>query len=41
MIWFSADECRRLMGHKSSENHIILNYDADEEVIHRNNLVVK
>ncbi len=38
---FSADECRQLMGHKSSENHIILNYDADEEVIHRNNLVVK
>ena len=38
---FSAVECRKLMGHKSSENHIILDYDADEEVIHRNNLVVK
>ena len=38
---FSAEECRKLMGHKSSENHLILNYDADEEVIHRNNLVVK
>ena len=38
---FSAEECRKLMGHKSSDNHIILNYDADEEVIHRNNMVVK
>ncbi len=38
---FSSDECRKLMGHRSSENHIILNYDADDEVIHRNNLVVK
>ena len=38
---FSAEECRKLMGHKSSENHTILNYDADEEIIHRNNLVVK
>ena len=38
---FSSEECRKLMGHKSSENHLILNYDADEEVIHRNNLVVK
>ena len=38
---FSSDECRKLMGHQSSENHLILNYDADDEVIHRNNLVVK
>lgn len=38
---FSSDECRKLMGHKSSENHAILNYDADDEVIHRNNLVLK
>ena len=38
---FSAEECRKLMGHQSSENHTILNYDADDEVIYRNNLVVK
>ena len=38
---FSSEECRKLMGHQSSENHAILNYDADDEVIHRNNLVVK
>ena len=38
---FSASECRMLMGHKSSDNHVILRYDADEEIIHRNNMVVK
>ena len=38
---FSSEECRKLMGRQSSENHVILNYDADDEVIHRNNLVVK
>lgn len=37
---FSSIECRLLMGHKSSENHAILRYDADEEVIHRNNMYV-
>ena len=37
---FSAAECRLLMGHKSSENHLILRYDADDEVIHRNNMYV-
>ncbi|OQA81739.1 MAG: Glutamate 5-kinase [Lentisphaerae bacterium ADurb.Bin242] len=37
---FSSDECRLLMGHKSSENHAILHYDADEEIIHRNNMYV-
>lgn len=38
---FSAAECRMLQGHKSADNHNILHYDADDEVIHRNNLVVK
>ena len=38
---FSAPECWMLMGHKSSDNHVILRYDADEEIIHRNNMVVK
>ncbi len=37
---FSSDECRLLMGHKSSENHAILHYDADEEIVHRNNMYV-
>ena len=37
---FSANECRLLMGHKSSENHAILHYDADDEVVHRNNMYV-
>lgn len=37
---FSSIECRLLMGHKSSENHTILRYAADEEVIHRNNMYV-
>lgn len=38
---FSSVECRMLMGHKSSENHAILHYDADDEIIHRNNMVIK
>lgn len=38
---FSSTECRMLMGHKSSENHAILHYDADDEIIHRNNMVIK
>ena len=38
---FSSAECRMLMGHKSSENHAILHYDADDEIIHRNNMVIK
>lgn len=37
---FSSAECRMLMGHRSSENHVILHYDADDEVIHRNNMVI-
>ncbi len=37
---FSAAQCRKIAGHQSSEIAQILGHDADEEVIHRNNLAV-
>ena len=37
---FSSPECRALAGCQSERNHEILKHDADEEIIHRNNMFV-
>lgn len=37
---FSAADCRKIIGHNSSDVPEILKQDADEEVIHRNNMAV-
>ena len=37
---FSSAECRRLAGHQTDDIRAILGYDAEEEIVHRNNMVV-
>ena len=37
---FSSAECRKLAGHRSSDIRALLGCDAEEEIIHRNSLVV-
>lgn len=37
---FSSAECRKLAGHRSTDIRSILGCDAEEEIIHRNSLVV-
>lgn len=37
---FSAADCKKLLGHQSSDISNILKCDAEEELIHRNNLVI-
>ncbi len=37
---FSASDCRKIAGRQSSEIQAILKCDADEEVVHRNNMAV-
>lgn len=37
---FSSAECRKLAGHRSADIRSILGCDAEEEIIHRNSLVV-
>ena len=37
---FTSEECALLAGCQSSRNHEILGYDADEDIIHRNNMHV-
>lgn len=37
---FSATDCRKIIGHNSSDVPEILKQDADEEIIHRNNMAV-
>lgn len=38
---FSSANCRKLAGHQSGDVSQILKCDAEEEIIHRNNLVIK
>ncbi|MBF0124534.1 MAG: glutamate 5-kinase [Magnetococcales bacterium] len=40
LVNYSADELRRIAGHHSSEFEAILGFRGDDEVIHRDNLVV-
>lgn len=40
LVNYSADETRRIMGSPSSEIERILGYAGDEELIHRDNLVI-
>jgi glutamate 5-kinase len=40
LVNYSADETRRIMGSSSKEIESILGYLADEELIHRDNLVL-
>jgi glutamate 5-kinase len=40
LVNYSADETRRIMGSASSEIERILGYAGDEELIHRDNLVI-
>lgn len=37
---FSAADCKKIIGHNSSDVPEILKQDADEEIIHRNNMAV-
>ena len=40
LVNYSADETRRIMGSPSQAIEAILGYQADEELIHRDNLVL-
>ena len=40
LVNYSASETRQIMGTPSSEIEAILGYQADEELIHRDNLVL-
>jgi glutamate 5-kinase len=40
LVNYSADETRRIMGSPSKEIEVILGYQVDEELIHRDNLVL-
>ena len=40
LVNFSADDCRRIRGCKSSEIHRILGADSDEELVHRDHLTL-
>ncbi|MDD3885678.1 MAG: glutamate 5-kinase [Victivallaceae bacterium] len=40
LVNFDADECRKTLGCRSAELHTILGADADEELIHRDNLTL-
>lgn len=40
LVNYGADETRRIMGSPSREIEVILGYQADEELIHRDNLVL-
>jgi glutamate 5-kinase len=40
LVNYSADETRRIMGSPSREIEAILGYQAEEELIHRDNLVL-
>lgn len=37
---FNVSDCRKLAGHRSAEIRGILGCDAEEEIIHRNNMVI-
>ena len=41
LVAYGAKECRKLIGHKSHEIEQILGYSGREEIIHRNDLVIK
>jgi glutamate 5-kinase len=40
LVNYSAEDTRRIMGSASSEIESILGYEFDEELIHRDNLVL-
>jgi glutamate 5-kinase len=40
LVNYSADETRRIMGSPSKDIEGILGYQVDEELIHRDNLVL-
>jgi glutamate 5-kinase len=40
LVNYSADEARRIMGRPSAEIAPLLGYQGDEELIHRDNLVL-
>jgi glutamate 5-kinase len=40
LVNYSAEETRRIMGSPSREIEAILGYQVDEELIHRDNLVL-
>ena len=40
LVNYNADETRRIMGQPSSEITSVLGYCGDEEIIHRDNLVI-
>ncbi|MFW5426777.1 MAG: glutamate 5-kinase [Methylophagaceae bacterium] len=40
LVNYNADEARRIMGHASSEIKVLLGYEDEPELIHRDNLVV-
>ena len=40
LVNFDADDCRKILGCKSGELHRVLGADADEELVHRDNLLL-
>lgn len=40
LVNYNSDEARRIMGHASSEIKVLLGYEDESELIHRDNLVV-
>ena len=40
LVNFDADECRKLLGCRSGRLHEILGADADEELVHRDNMLL-
>ena len=40
LVNFDTDECKRIIGCKSGELHHVLGADADEELVHRDNLLL-
>ena len=40
LVNFDADECRKILGCKSGKLHEVLGADADEELVHRDNLLL-
>ena len=40
LVNFDADDCRKILGCKSGELHRTLGADADEELVHRDNLLL-
>jgi len=40
LVNFDADECRRILGCKSGKLHAVLGAAADEELVHRDNLLL-